>query len=180
MSGTVFLETDHVTLRPATEDDISFLRANQNDHRVRATRHAHLPADDDWARRRLGGTMGQKNDSIGLLVCAEGTAVGFVRLVREHPWVHVTRDGELGYWITPDEWGNGYATAAAECMVEYAFAELGLHRVTASTFDTNEAPKRVLEKLGFVEEGVSRKAAYVDGEWCDVIRFGLLENEWEN
>ncbi|WP_435154794.1 GNAT family N-acetyltransferase [Haladaptatus sp. DFWS20] len=180
MTNTPFLETDHVTLRPATEDDIQFLRANQNDHRVRATRHAHLPADNDWARRRFGGTMGQNDDSIGLLVRAEGSPVGFVRLVREHPWIHVTRDGELGYWITPDERGNGYAAAAAECMVEFAFAELGLHRVTASAFDTNEASKRVLEKLGFVEEGVSRKSAYVDGEWCDVIRFGLLEDEREN
>ncbi len=179
MSGTAFLENEHVTLHPADEDDIPFLRSTRNDPRVRATQHAHLPADDDWARRRLGGTIGTNGDSFGFLVRAEGSRVGFVRLVREHPWTNLTRDGELGYWIAPEAWGNGYATAAGECMVEYAFTELGLHRVTASTFETNDASQRVIEKIGFVQEGVARKSAYVDGEWCDVLRFGLLEEEWQ-
>ncbi|WP_231185099.1 GNAT family protein [Haladaptatus sp. DYF46] len=177
MPGSVFLENDPVTLRPATDEDIAFLRENQNDPHVRATRHAHRPADEDWARRRLGGTMGRSDDSIGLLVCVDDAPVGFVRLIREHPWVHVTRDAELGYWITPDEWRNGYATAAAECMVEYGFSELGLHRITASALTTNEASKRVLKRVGFVEEGVSRDASFVDGEWCDMVRYGLLVEE---
>ncbi len=110
-------------------------------------------------------------------LCVDGAPVGFVRLIREHPWVHVTRDAELGYWITPDEWRNGYATAAAECMVEYGFSELGLHRITASALTTNEASKRVLKRVGFVEEGVSRDASFVDGEWCDMVRYGLLREE---
>lgn len=173
----MFLETERVTLHPADEEDVPFLRANRNDPRVRATRHAHLPADEDWAGERLGGTMGRNGDSIGLLVCAEGEPVGFVFLVREHPWTHVDRDGELGYWITPDEWGNGYATAAANRTVDYAFSELGLHRITASALASNEASKRVLEKVGFVEEGVARRSTLVDGEWCDVVRYGLLRNE---
>jgi ribosomal-protein-alanine N-acetyltransferase len=63
-------------------------------------------------------------------------------------------------------------------MAEYAFSELGLHRLTASAFETNEASKRVLKRIGFVKEGVSRQAAYVDGDWCDLIRYGLLREEW--
>ncbi|WP_423744327.1 GNAT family protein (plasmid) [Haladaptatus sp. SPP-AMP-3] len=180
MPGPVFLENDPVTLRPADEEDVPFLRENGNEPHVRATRHAYRPADEEWAERRLGGTVGENDDSIGLLVCADGEPVGYVRLIRDHPWVHVTRDAELGYWIAPDEWRNGYATAAAERMAEYAFAELGLHRLTASAFETNEASKRVLNRVGFVEEGVSRRAAYVDGEWCDVVRYGLLRDERES
>ena len=115
--------------------------------------------------------------SLEYAVCVDDAPVGFVRLIREHPWVQVTRDAELGCWITPDEWRNGYATAAAECMVEYGFSELGLHRITASAMTTNEASKRVLKRVGFVKEGVSRDASFVDGEWCDIVRYGLLREE---
>ncbi len=140
----------------------------------------YRPTGEDGANGLVGGTVGTNDASIGLLVCADGDPVSFVRLVREHPWVHVTRDAELGYWITPEKWRNGYATAAAECMVEYGFTELGLHRVTASAFETNEASKRVLERVGFVKEGVSREAPFVGGEWHDMVRNRLLADEWES
>jgi RimJ/RimL family protein N-acetyltransferase len=179
MPGPVFLDGDEISLRPATEADVSFLRENALDPSVRASRSSKSPVDEEWARRRLGGTMGRSDDTLGLLVCRDETPVGFVYLLREQPNADAYRFGELAYWITPSEWGNGYATMAGELVVEHAFAELGLHRVEASAFETNEASKRVLEKLGFAREGTSRRAAYVDGEWVDVAEFALLESEWE-
>ena len=178
MPGPVFLDGDGVTLRTATEADVPFLRENHDDPRVRATRSVHEPADDDWARRRLGGTMGRDGDSLALLVCDGDDPVGLVYLVREDPNAHTRRLGELAYWIAPDEWGNGYATAAADRLVAHAYDDLGLHRVTASAFADNAASRRVLESVGFEEEGVARKAAFVDGDWLDVVRYGLLVEEW--
>lgn len=179
MPGPVFLESDDVSLHPAETEDVPFLRRNVQDPRVRASRSVHTPVDAEWAQRRVGGTMGRNGDTPGLLVCVDGEPVGFVYLLREQPNAQVYRFGELAYWITPDEWGNGYATAASELLVEYAFTELGLHRLEASAFASNDASRRVLEKLGFTEEGAARKAARVDGEWVDKVQFGLLESEWE-
>lgn len=179
MPGPVFLENETVTLRPAEQDDISFLRENEQDPRVRASRSVHLPVDSDWGEERVGGTMGRDGDTIGLFICDEQSPVGFVYLLREQPSAEVFRFGELAYWITPDEMGNGYATAGSGLILSYAFNELGLHRVDASTFDSNEASRRVLEKLGFTEEGRSRRKALVDGKWTDMVRFGLLSDEWE-
>lgn len=178
MPGPVFLENEAVALRPAEEDDVSFLRENVQNPRIRASRGLHSPVDSDWARQRLGGTMGRSDDTLGLLVCLDETPVGFVYLLREQPNDRVYRSGELAYWITPDEWGNGYATAAGRLLLEHAFDELGLHRTEASAFASNDASRRVLEKLGFTEEGVARGKALVDGEWTDVVRYGLLEAEW--
>lgn len=59
MPDPVFLENERVTLRPAEEDDSTFLRENEQDPRVRASRSVHLPVDSDWARERVGGTMGE-------------------------------------------------------------------------------------------------------------------------
>jgi RimJ/RimL family protein N-acetyltransferase len=178
MPGPAFLRGDRVTLAPAEEEDVPFLRENHHDPRVRASRSVHSPAGTDWARQRLGGTMGRNGESLGLLVCVDERPVGFCYLLREQPNAGVFRFAELAYWLAPDEWSNGYATAAGRLLADHAFDELGLHRLTASTFVTNDASRRVLDRLGFTEEGVDRSAAFVDGEWVDEVRYGLLAEEW--
>lgn len=129
-------------------------------------------------RPRLGGTLGRTDDTLALLVCADDRRVGFVYLVRERPNDDTYRRAELAYWVTPDEQGNGYATDAAETALAHGFDRLGLHKVTAKAFASNDASRRVLEKLGFVREGVFREEAFVDGTFLDVVRYGLLADEW--
>ena len=108
------------------------------------------------------------------LVCREETPVGSAFLVDVDL---VGQNAELGYWITPDEQGNGYATEAAELCLTHAFDELGLHKVWARTVEDNAASKRVLEKLGFQREGVLREHWHGFGRYVDEHRFGLLESE---
>ncbi|MFZ5749110.1 MAG: GNAT family N-acetyltransferase [Pseudomonadota bacterium] len=66
------------------------------------------------------------------------------------------RDGgqcpELGYWITPDAWGRGYATEAGQAVLQVARA-LGIRRLEAGHFVDNPASGRVLRKLGFRPTG---------------------------
>lgn len=126
----------------------------------------------------LGGTLGREEKTVALLACVDGEPVGLVLLVRELPNDVEFRRGELAYWIARDEWGNGYATEAAGLLLDHAFGRLGLHRVRATAYETNPASHRVLEKLGFTEEGRAREAAYADGERVDQVRFGLLAREW--
>ena len=109
--------------------------------------------------------------------CADERRIGFVYLIREKPNDDTYRRAELAYWVTPDEQGNGYATAAAETALAHGFDRLGLHKVTAKAFASNDASQRVLEKLGFAREGVFRAEAFVGGEFVDVIRYGLLADE---
>jgi RimJ/RimL family protein N-acetyltransferase len=60
---------------------------------------------------------------------------------------------ELGYWLSPVDWGKGYATEAARAVVSYGFDTLGLRGLKSSFFTDNPASGRVLGKLGFVETG---------------------------
>jgi RimJ/RimL family protein N-acetyltransferase len=62
---------------------------------------------------------------------------------------------ELGYWLTPDAWGRGYATEAARAVLEMGRDSLGLRRFVARHHIDNPASGRVLAKLGFVETGHS-------------------------
>ena len=61
---------------------------------------------------------------------------------------------ELGYWLTPDAWGRGYATEAGQAVVSIARHGLGLKRLHAGHFVDNPASGRVLQKIGFRATGV--------------------------
>lgn len=180
MPGPVFLDGEQVTLRVAADEDVPFLLDEWNSPAVRATRSDLYPRGREEVRRYLGGRLGREDRSLALLACVDGEPVGLVLLIREAPNDVEFRQGELAFWIAREHWGNGYATAAARLLLGHAFGRLGLHRVRASTYDDNEASRRVLEKLGFEEEGVDREAALVEGEWVDQVRYGLVEATWRD
>lgn len=178
MPGPVFLEGESVTLRPASEEDLPFLAAEWNSPAIRATRTDLYPRGDEDLRRFLGGRLGREDRTLALLVCVDAEPVGLALLIRERPNDAELRQGELAYWTARDAQGAGYATAGSGLLLDHAFDRLGLHKVRARTFAGNDPSRRVLEKLGFSEEGVLREEAFVDGEWVDQVYYGLTDPEW--
>lgn len=88
------------------------------------------------------------------------------------------RTGDLGYEISPEFWGRGYATEAAQAMVGFGFEELGLHRVWGECVPENTASRRVMEKLGMRCEGRLRQTQWYKGRWWDTLVYGMLEEGW--
>ena len=66
--------------------------------------------------------------------------------------------GELGYWIGEPYWGRGIATEAVRGFTDYAMAQYQLCRIFAFLFESNPTSMRVLEKCGYVKEGVLRQS----------------------
>jgi [ribosomal protein S5]-alanine N-acetyltransferase len=89
---------------------------------------------------------------------------------------------ELGYWLAEPFWGNGIMTKAVRALSEYAFDELGLHRIFAKPYTTNAASARVLEKSGFTLEGIIRAAVFKDGRILDQYSYAksLTQNKIDN
>ena len=101
-----------------------------------------------------------------------GSAVGGISL---HRGVDVERFGaELGYWLGAPFWGRGITTAAVRLVSAYAFEACGLERVFAMPYARNAASARVLEKAGFVREGVLRRHAFKDGVFEDQWLYATL------
>jgi len=74
---------------------------------------------------------------------------------------------------------KGYGSQALQMLLRYAFGELNLYRVTAVVPAYNECAIRLFQKFHFVEEVRRRKALHRDGEFWDIIGFGLLNSEWQ-
>jgi [ribosomal protein S5]-alanine N-acetyltransferase len=85
----------------------------------------------------------------------------------------------LGYRIDEKENGNGYATEAIKKVVEYAFNELNLHRIEANIMPRNIASIKVVEKLGFTCEGISKKYLQINGVWEDHMHYVILNEKIE-
>ncbi len=88
----------------------------------------------------------------------------------------IVKSGILGYSIDKLEQGKGIMTSAVKLVTEYAFNELGMHRIEASVLVDNEKSKRVLHKCGFKELGLNEKYLFIDGVWRDHITFFKINN----
>ena len=73
---------------------------------------------------------------------------------------------------------KGYGSQALHMLLRFAFSELNLYRVTAVVPAYNEGAIRLFQKFGFLEEVRRRKAIHRDGEFWDLVSFGLLNAEW--
>ncbi len=88
------------------------------------------------------------------------------------------REWEIGWALHPDWWGRGLATEAAFRVLEFAFHELGVHRVVAFSHAQNTASLRVMQKLGMRQEGLLRETRQWQGGWANEVVYAILEREF--
>ena len=88
-------------------------------------------------------------------------------------------EGDIGYELSPDHWGHGYATEAARAIVAFGFTQLKLHRISSWCIAENVGSAHVLEKLGMQLEGCLRQNEYFKGRWWDTLLYAILADEWQ-
>ncbi|MGH2361644.1 MAG: GNAT family N-acetyltransferase [bacterium] len=110
----------------------------------------------------------------GIRALHEERLLGYCQLVNIH-WIHRTAELRIRLGEEKDR-GRGYGSEVIRQLVDFAFRDLSLNRVHVHVFATNERALRVYEKLGFVQEGLLRAAAHIDGEYVDVIIMGILRD----
>jgi RimJ/RimL family protein N-acetyltransferase len=88
------------------------------------------------------------------------------------------RQAELGFTLAPGHHGKGYASEAVRAVLGHLFRVQGLHKVSAECDARNLPSARLLERVGFVQEGALRKHTWIKGEWTDDLLYGLLETDY--
>lgn len=91
---------------------------------------------------------------------------------------HRHKTGWIGYWIGRPYWRMGYASESVKILCDFSFRVLDLHHLTAEVFEYNRPSMKLLEKLGWSREVVLRKAELIDGVYYDLVRYGLLAEEF--
>ncbi len=124
----------------------------------------HFLARDAEATARLGHPI---HFAIRNLSGKAIGGVGFEGLAYGHK-------AEIGYWLAKPYWGQGIMTLVVGALCAWAFAEWKLVRITAHVFLFNDASAKVLEKNGFLLEGVLRKHHQKDGNFLDAKLYALV------
>ena len=105
------------------------------------------------------------------------TTVGMVQLSNIR-WYN--RKAEIRVWVVPNAQGKGIASSALKMLFEFAFKTLNFHRLEAEVYSFNSKALHLMEKLGFKQEGILREAKYFNGQYHNIIRFGILKKEFLN
>ncbi len=96
-------------------------------------------------------------------------AIGINSLQRQH------RKAEIGFWLLPDNWGQGIIGKVLPAVLEHGFRTLGLHRMEAMVETGNVASGRVLRKAGFMLEGTLRECEVKHGCYISLELWALLD-----
>ncbi|MCI0142873.1 GNAT family N-acetyltransferase [Arthrobacter bambusae] len=83
----------------------------------------------------------------------------------------------LGYWVDQARAGRGIAPTAVAMATDHCFKALGLHRMEINIRPENGPSLRVVEKLGFRDEGRRERFLHINGEWADHRSFALTSEE---
>jgi ribosomal-protein-alanine N-acetyltransferase len=108
----------------------------------------------------------------------DGTFVGEVSLgtIVRGPF----QSALLGYWIDEDQAGRGLMPEAVSLVVGFALTVLGFRRIEVAIVPRNKASIRVVEKLGFYFEGISKEYIEVNGKREDHARYSMTPSRWND
>ncbi len=167
-----------MALRAVEEEDAEFLQQLVHDPDIRVSL-GRTPEPVSVSEEQQKIKEIHQNDSIiQFIIEKNGEKAGTIALF------HIDRDyrkAEFGaFMVDPEKHGEGIGTTALKLLLDYAFDELNFHRIEGGYIEGNDASRRVQEKLGFSEEGRQRDAKYRDGEYLDIIRMSILEQEWRS
>jgi ribosomal-protein-alanine N-acetyltransferase len=173
------LLTDRLILRPYALDDAPELAQKLNNPKIYHTTLAlPYPYEEhhavEWISTHQASLERGTDVNFAVTLKTDRTIIGTVSLMSingQH------RRAEIGYWIGPDYWNQGYATEACQAVLDYGFLQLNLHRIQARHFEGNPASGRVIQKLGMQREGISRHAAFRAGKWHDLVNYAILETD---
>ncbi|MDN4613928.1 GNAT family protein [Leifsonia sp. F6_8S_P_1B] len=174
--------TDRLVLRPARAEDADAM-----------WEYRRRPDVDRWLSDRLAGLDAWRSFQTDperlaatLIVERDGEVIGDLYLAVRDGWAQRDAAGrphqdeaEIGWVLSPDHQGHGYATEAVRALLRVCFEELGVRRLVANAFADNEASWRLMERVGMRREAVTVRASlHRDLGWVDGVTYALLADEW--
>lgn len=166
--------TERLTIRPLIPSDIPALKEWMPDNSLYRY-WGKKPGKTDKCPELLfeKAEKPSKTFHLGIALNKENKAIGDL-------WVYLIendRMGSLAIRISRSYHGKGYGTEALSAIVKFCFENTELKRLQATADIRNAASCRILEKCGFVREGLIRQGKMVN-TWCDYCIYGMLNTDY--
>ncbi len=177
-AGLPVLSGSRVTLRELRTSDASSLLAMLTTEEV-SRFISPPPSTVEGFERFIAWTLRQR--TAGTYACfavtlkGTDTAIGIFQLRELEPGFGTA---EWGFAIGSPYWGTGVFLEGAVLMVNFAFEEVGVHRLEARAAIRNGRGNGALRKLGAMQEGLLRKSFLKNGEYLDQALWTILDEDW--
>ena len=173
------LDNDLVELVPSKPDYAEYwLKWRSEPNTVRYNPIPQTPLPDLRARMEKMSsdlTNLKASDEFQFFIKYDGSLVGTVSLKNIS---HMMMYGEIGYDVSQALQGKGIGTQAVNLFVSKIFSECSLRRIFAYVAVDNRASRRVLEKIGFLQEGLCREHYIINGKPTDEVLYAILRSDW--
>ena len=176
----IIIESERLSFRELTPEDAkgNYLKWMNDAEVVKYLESRFQTHTSESLAEFVRSTAASENNIFCAIVLKQdGRHIGNIKL---GPIDLTHRKADVGLMIgEKDCWGKGLGSEAYTLMVEHAFKNLNLHKVTAGAYAVNEASIKALLKAGFRQEGLLQKHCAFDGGYTDVLLFGVLREEFE-
>ena len=175
---TLPIETERLLLRDFVEADFAAVHAYASDTEV--TRYMFYPPRSEADTRNYIRRMIQSQSEeprviweLAIVRRSDGRLIGACDVTIERE-----SEGDLGYILAREAWGQGYASEVAAALVQAGFEQLKLKRIFAICDVNNYGSIRVLEKAGLRREVMLENYKEAKGRWWNVYFYALTHSNW--
>ncbi len=176
LGRNMLIELGGCVLRDWRAEDAPALAGYANNRKIWCNlrdRFPHPYCLED-ARIFIAGALSERPRRVFAIATPE-EAIGSIGLMPNEDVHRFT--AELGYWLAEPFWGKEIMTRAVRALVKHAFHEMKLQRIYAEPYATNPASARVLEKAGFVLEGILHASVFKNGQALDQDLYAIVSTE---
>jgi RimJ/RimL family protein N-acetyltransferase len=178
--GLVSLQSERLVLREIEHGDAEAMQAHASDPEV-VKYMVWGPNSLEQTRAFCSGQLDiqrvrdRRDFELAMIDKKNGDLIGGVGLRVQNT---VQREGDIGYVLRREYWGQGLVAEAAQQVLDFGFGVLGLHRIYATADARNVQSMRVMQKLGMRQEGVLRRNLYLRDAYRDTVLFSILEEDF--
>lgn len=175
------LHTSRLVVRPVCPDDVDPLFERRNDPAVARLQAWVTPYPRERAESIITDVLAMDGPSDGQWFMATVVLADSDEVVADLV-LHLTnesRTAEVGYSLSTQHWGKGYAAEALEAFVAWILEALPVTRLSGMLHPDNRASAMVLERTGFVFEGHTRLSFWLGEDNSDDWIYGMTRPEWE-
>ncbi len=166
-----------ISLRRATADDVDWLVELFADEEIEPFLSGRRARDAETIRDDVERSQQEPQRLGRMIIEVDGERAGALAFDERSEPNRIVQLGGLA--VHPSFRGRRVADEAARQLQRYLIFELGFHRLELACYGFNERAIRHAERVGFVREGVQRRAYHRHGEWQDAVLFSLLREDLE-
>ncbi|WP_247682409.1 GNAT family protein [Pseudoalteromonas sp. MMG013] len=163
-----------IILRNMCNDDKQHLVEYLNDPTVTKYLSSKIPSPYTVADATWWIDIGSKEHAIVRAITYNGVFCGVIGVYAQA--FEYAHSAEVGYWVAKPYWGKGLATQALRLFTDEVFNSTQITRIFNPVSEPNTASMRVLEKVGYQQEGILRRSVCKAGQCYDEYVFAKLKN----